>query len=363
MTIKQGPQTIRVLLVEDDEDGYAVIRHLLSRIEGHAFYLDWVPTCEAALEKAASNQHDICLISCLLGDQNGIQLIRSLLQHGFQAPVILLTRQGSRDMDMQGIKEGVADYLEKTELSSSLLGRAIRYAIKHAQTLAALRESERQLRALSAKLLETQENERRAIAQELHDSIGASLTAIRFALDEKLQRMGKDHSPPEGISLEQIIGMVKDTTEEIHRISSNLRPSVLDDMGLFAAIRSVCRELQEICEGIQVKTWIHVREDDVPTSLGIVIYRIVQEALNNAFKHSGADTVHVGLRKTEGFLELSIKDNGQGFDAAGQLEEDGQTEGMGLLGMKERAELSGGTFAIHSEQEKGTTVLATWTCQ
>jgi signal transduction histidine kinase len=362
MENKPEPQAVRVLLVEDDEDDYVIIRHLLSRIDGHSFELDWVSTYEAALNKVASNHHDVCLVDYLLGEQNGIQLTRNFMQDGFRAPIILLTGQGSHDLDMRAMKEGVADYLEKAELTPSLLERAIRHAIDHAKTLEALRLSERQLRVLSAKLLETQENERRAIAQELHDSIGASLTAIRYGLEEKLQRMGKGNPPSEGISLEQIIRIVQDTTEEVHRISSNLRPSVLDDMGLCAAIRSICREFQEIQKGIRIETHVAVMEDEVREPLGIVIYRILQEALNNALKHSGADMVHVGLRKTGHFLELSVRDNGQGFDVTELLNEEDQTERMGLVGMKDRAELSGGTIEIRSEKKEGTTIIAKWNC-
>jgi len=360
MKTEKEEKAIRVLLVEDDEDDYVIIKHLLSKIEGQTFQLDWASTFQEAVNKATLNQHDVCLVDYLLGERDGIQLTRSFLQHGFQAPIILLTGQGSHDVDMQAMKEGVADYLEKTELSPTLLERAIRYAIDRSKTLAALRASEQELRVLSAKVLEAQENERRVIARELHDSVGASLTAIRYGLEEKVHRMRHGNGPNEGIALEQIIDIVRDTTEEIHRISSNLRPSVLDDMGLLPAIGSVCRDLQAVREGIRIKTRIEVREDEVQQSLGIVIYRILQEALNNAFKHSQADTVHVSLRNSDGFLELSIRDNGQGFDMTDRLAQANQEEGMGLIGMKERAELSNGTFEIQSEEGQGTTILARW---
>ncbi|MGD9041686.1 MAG: response regulator [Desulfobacteraceae bacterium] len=353
-------QVIRVLLVEDDEDDYVIVRDFLSEIEGQEFELDWVSTYHGAMEKAASNRHDICLMDYRLGERDGIQLTRDFQRHGFQAPIILLTGLGSHDVDTRAMREGAVDYLEKGDLNPKLLERSIRYAIDHARTLAALRESERQLRVLSSKILEAQESERKIIAQELHDSIGASLTAIRYGLEEKLHRMGKESRPPEGISLEQLISIVRDTIDEAHRISSNLRPSALDDMGLLAAIRSICREFEEIHEGIKVGAQIDVREEDVQEPLKIVVYRVLQESLNNVLKHSGAEAVRVNLTKTEKFLELSISDDGHGFDAGDKLSSKGEMVGMGLLGMKERTELSNGTFEIASEKGKGTVVTAKW---
>jgi len=356
----RGDQVIRILLVEDDEDDYVIIRDVLSQIQGHSFQLDWVSTYEDALDRAASNSHDICLMDYRLGEHDGIQLTRNFLRHGFQAPIILLTGLGSQEVDMQAMREGAADYLEKIDLGPELLERSIRYAIDHSKTLAALRESEQKLRLLSAKLLEAQENERKIIAQELHDSVGASLSAVRYGLEEKLHRMGKDNSPPEGISLEQIKGIVVETIEEIHRISSNLRPSTLDDMGLLPAVRSVCRELQEVHKGIQIETRLDAREEEVPEPLKIVIYRILQEALNNVFKHSQADTARVTLKKIGKTLELTVGDNGRGFAAEKRLSQGERTGGMGLLGMKERVELSNGSFRILSGEGKGTTLQAEW---
>lgn len=348
------------MLVEDDEDDYVIIRDILSEIERREFELDWVSTYQEAMDEAASNRHDVCLMDYQLGERDGIQLTRDFSRCGFQAPIIFLTGLGSHDVDIQAMREGAADYLEKSNLSPELLERSIRYAIDHSETLAALRESEHQLRVLSAKLLEAQENERKIIARELHDSIGASLTAIRYGLEEKLHHMGKGGSPPEGISLEQIISIVRDTIEEAHRISSNLRPSALDDMGLLAAIRSFCRELHEVHAEIQIETEIAVEEDEIQEPLKITMYRVLQEALNNVFKHSEADTVHVSLKKTKSSLELSIRDNGQGFDPEKMLSPGKQMGGMGLLGMKERTELSNGTFEIVSGKGKGTVIKAGW---
>jgi signal transduction histidine kinase len=353
-------QAIKILLVEDDEDDYLIIRDVLLEIEGQEFELDWVSTYQEAIEKIMSNRYDVCLMDYRLGEWDGIQLTEDFLRRGFREPVILLTGLGSHDVDIQAMSKGAADYLEKGDLNPKLLERSIRYAIAHAKTLSALRTSESQLRILSGKLLEAQENERKIIAQELHDSIGSSLTAIRYGLEEKLHRMGKERPAPEGISLEQIISIVRETIEEAHRISSNLRPSALDDMGLLAAIRSTCRELKEVYKGFQIETEISLQEEDVQEPLKIVIYRVLQEGLNNVVKHGGADTVRVRLTKTERSLELSIRDNGQGFDPEEKLASENQMGRMGLVGMKERTELSNGTLEIASEKGKGTVIKAKW---
>ncbi|MEJ2023956.1 MAG: ATP-binding protein, partial [Deltaproteobacteria bacterium] len=140
----------------------------------------------------------------------------------------------------------------------------------------------------------------------------------------------------------------------------NLHPSVLYDIGLLSAIRSICREVQAVREGIRIQTRLEIREEEVEKSLGIVIYRILQEALNNALKHSGADTVDVRLTGLDGFLELCIRDNGQGFDTKDHPAQGNQGKRIGLISMKERAELSNGTFEIQSKEGGGTTILVRW---
>lgn len=353
-------QVVKVLLVEDDEDDYVIIRDLLREIVGWRFDLEWVSRYQEALEKAKGTEYDICLLDYRLGEHNGLELLSHLQQMGLKTPIIILTGKGDQAIDLQAMRQGAYDYLEKGSLNSEHLGRSIRYAIEHSKTLEALKRSESQLRLLSAKLLEAQENERKIIAQELHDSIGASLTAIRYGLEEKLHRMGEKNAPSEGISLEQIISMVRDTMEETHRISSNLRPSILDDMGLLKTIGWLCRRFEEVYSGIRIEKAIEVKEEDVPEPLKIVIYRITQEATNNAAKYSKADTISISLSKTKDAIELSVEDDGRGFDRVPELSHDNQMGGMGLAGMKERAQLSNGSFEIVSGKGKGTVIRVRW---
>jgi signal transduction histidine kinase len=190
--------------------------------------------------------------------------------------------------------------------------------------------------------------------------VGARLTAIKFALEEKVSLMDEKMVMQSDVSLEQIVSMVRDTIEEIHKISTNLRPSLLDDLGIVATIHSVCRDFQEIQSDIQLKPKIYINEEEIPESLKIVIFRILQEALNNALKYSRSGTVWVSLQRTDGVLELSVEDNGIGFDEKNILSEESQTRGMGLGSMKERTELSNGSLEIQSMKGKGTKISATW---
>jgi signal transduction histidine kinase len=232
---------------------------------------------------------------------------------------------------------------------------------EHRQTEIALRKSQVQLRELSRKILEAQENERKMVAQEIHDSIGGSLAAIKFALEEKLESV--DQKPPPGvISLEKIISYVDTTIKETRRISAHLRPSLLDDIGLLATISWFCREFGKLHPEMQIDQQLNVAENKVPEILKVVVYRVLQEALNNVGKHSEATRVRLQLHKEDNLLKLTVTDNGRGFDPAEKLPDATVASGLGLSGMRDRAELCDGKFEIISEKEKGTTLRISLPC-
>jgi PAS domain S-box-containing protein len=217
----------------------------------------------------------------------------------------------------------------------------------------ALMESEKELRLLSTQLLATQENERKWVAQELHDSIGQSLVAVKFALERKISQSGAGPTPP-GISLEDILSMVQNGVEETRRIMTNLRPSILDDLGILATVNWFCREFQKVYPHIQIQRQIEVQEQEVPDSLKVVIFRILQEAMNNIAKHSRANTVVLGLARKNDRIILRIQDNGVGFDP------ENCRKGLGLSSMKERTKLSGGIFILESGPGKGSHMEVRW---
>jgi len=218
----------------------------------------------------------------------------------------------------------------------------------------ALQESENRLRLLSSQLINVQEAERKRIAREVHDSIGQTLAAIKFGLENKLSQMGGGAAPP-GVSIENIISLTQNGIEESRRIQMDLRPSLLDDLGILATIGWFTREFQKVYSHISVEKQISVEENEIPDSLRTVLFRVMQEAMNNVAKHSKADLARLILRKMVDKIELSVEDNGAGFDP------ENTKQGLGLTSMRERAELSGGTFAVESIVGKGTTIRASWT--
>ena len=143
-------------------------------------------------------------------------------------------------------------------------------------------------------------------------------------------------------------------------MQQDLRPSLLDDLGLLATLSWFCRRYQTIYTGIKVELEQTIEERDIPDSLKTFIFRVTQEGMNNIAKHSKADLVHLSLQKMDGRIELVLEDNGQGFDLEKVLGSENTKRGLGLTSMRERTELSGGSFAIESVEGKGTTVRASW---
>jgi len=215
-----------------------------------------------------------------------------------------------------------------------------------------LRESEERLRYLSAQLLIAQENERKLIANEIHDSLGSSLGAIKFRMEQVLQKGGIGDPG-------NIIPSIQKAIEESRRIQMALRPSSLDDLGILPTLNWFFREFQQTYSSIRIETKININENDVPDHLKTVIYRICQEAFNNIAKHSKAKVTTLFLRKTDR-IELVIGDDGQGFNLGEKLSPKNHNRGLGLTSMRERAELTGGSFAIESIQGSGTSIRVSW---
>ena len=160
--------------------------------------------------------------------------------------------------------------------------------------------------------------------------------------------------------LRTIIPVVQESIDECRRIQMDLRPSMLDDLGLLPTLSWFCRRFETIYSRIRIEQKVGIEEGEIPNPLKIVIYRVIQEAMNNIAKHSQADSVCLSFRKRDDKMELVLQDNGRGFDQEKAHSRESTRRGLGLSSMRERVELSWGSFAIESTEGKGTVIRASW---
>jgi len=214
-----------------------------------------------------------------------------------------------------------------------------------------LSEANHKLRALSARLLNAQEEERRNISRELHDDLGQILTAINL----DLQRAIKASNAGKRLKLlRQILSKNGEARSRIRQISSLLRPGLLDDIGICEAIESYVSQFVSRT-AIPVELSVKCSSSDIPAEATTAIYRIVQEALNNIAKHANASKVSITLGIEEEQIQLRILDDGVGFDLSQKRTE----HTLGLVGMRERARLLGGNFTLQASPGAGTFIGVT----
>lgn len=412
MNDKAPSSPIRILLVEDNQHDQIAFLRALARADTPFE----VTVCEraeripAALQ-AGSESFDIVVLDQNLPGISGLAAYKKLKQKSGAPPFVMLTGTGSENLAVDALRAGLYDYIIKdpnqgyllllplklkdvkqrhtddrtrlkaeadlkkahselekmVKLRTAELSQTVEALVEEIaerkQTEQALRDSEQTLRRLSLKIIETQENERRQIAKELHDSIGSSLAAIKFAVEGRLLTMKKSPPNHNTVSLEKIAGYIHDTINEVRRISTSLRPSMLDDLGLLATIKWYCRSRSEMHTAVRIETKLALTDGDVPDYSKIVIYRVLQEALNNALRHSKADTIRVSLEAVNDRIRLCINDNGCGFDPEDAMQSKDPLSGYGLKGMRDRAEVVGGSLSLDSGPGRGTSVCLELPCE
>ena len=227
-------------------------------------------------------------------------------------------------------------------------------------TQRALNASTARLRFLSTQLIQAGEKERQRISRELHDEVGQGLTAIKFSVENAQDLIEKGNSSDSLASLNRVVHLIQNTMSEARNISVSLRPASIDQLGIIATISWFCREYQKTYTGIEIDQAINLQEERVPQPLKIIIYRVLQESLTNIAKHSNARNVSISLGTRNGRLNLSVEDDGNGFDIARIDVHPTMQNGFGLISMRERVELSGGEFEVYSDVGEGTRISARW---
>ena len=270
------------------------------------------------------------------------------------SPTLLVGKRG----ESTGSFAIVAD--DNKELNSKIL--SLTYDINYRKDAEqSLLESAHAKRLLAAQVMAAQEKERKRIASELHDGIGQTLSAIKFYVENAIRNLNEHTTGNSTQMFGNVIPKLQDAIEEVRRISMDLRPSLLDDIGTLATLSWFCRQFQNVYESMHIELRLDIKEGDISPPLKVAIFRIVQEAMNNCAKYSKANCIHISLSSSGKEIELAVEDDGQGFDYAevcARIKSMGG--GMGLVSMRERAEFSGGMFSIESATCKGTSMRVSW---
>ena len=239
------------------------------------------------------------------------------------------------------------------------LGQQVGVAIQNARLFEQIRAGRQRLYMLSQQLLEVQESERRHIARELHDEIGQALTAVKVNL-QSAQRL--NHDALIDPHIQESIGIVERTLQQVRDLSLDLRPSLLDDLGIVAALRWYINR-QARRAGFEAELVQDIGDMRLQSDLETTCFRVVQEAITNVVRHAQAQHVRVELRGFEDSLELIIRDDGVGFDVDAVIERAAGDLSLGLLGMHERVQLTGGRIDIQSDPKQGTEIHACFPLQ
>lgn len=343
---------LRILHLEDSPFDHALVQRALTKA-GDKFEIQRVETLAEFDHATQSFEFDIILADYRLPGFTALDAWQRLLQHKHPPPFVLLSGAIGEQAAVSAIKTGISDYLAKDDLSKlpQVIRRTIElHSIRRAKELTdqELALSERRLAEFAEHLQATIEQERAAIAREIHDDIGGSLAAVKFDLSW-ISRHTHDAATLGHVSAAS--EMLQHALEASQRIMMNLRPAILDQ-GLVAAI-------QWLATGFAKRTAIETSVNASPEkavlskAVQLVAYRTAQEALTNISKYAQCNRVTIDLSDTEGVLTLEIRDNGIGISPS----ELSKAKSFGLRGLQERAKTVGGWLDVSTQAHKGTSII------
>jgi signal transduction histidine kinase len=309
--------------------------------------LDEIPECWASL--ARGEAFHFARISELTDRANRE---RKLFQRiGMKSAVAVPLSVSGRNLGLAafGCRHEERDWQYATLQRLTLIGEIFANALAHAQADETLRVSRTEARQLSGRLLTAQEDERRRLGRELHDDLSQRLAAAAIEAGNLEHRCAESSDARQG--LQNLKDSLIKISDDVHQLSRQIHPAILDDLGLEDALRSECTRFRERY-GYGAAFRCGDVPGDLPSNVAVCLYRIAQEALRNVAKHAMTDRVEVLLNADPEFVYLEVNDQGRGFDPDGRESE----AGLGLASMEERVRLVGGELTVSSVPGKGTTI-------
>jgi len=337
-----------VLIVDDD---LTARETLVAMLEGEHYDLQLAKDGTQALQMLEQIQPDLILLDVMMPGMDGYEVCRRIRSTPelAEVPIILLTALDDRASLVRGIESGADDFLSKPADRRELTARV--RTITRLNRYRTLVEQRENIRQMAEHTVAAQEEERQRISRELHDDLGQALTTHLLAL----RNLQEDLSLPSESMFERLQSLHDQSYEilvKIRRLARDLRPPVLDALGLKVAMQTYCTEFTRRTH-LPVIFEADSSLPQFPDIYNITLYRILQEALTNIVKHSQASQVWVDLSVEDEMVNLTVQDNGIGFS-----EEKTLSNGIGLTGLRERITIAGGTLNINSMPRHGTILSA-----
>ncbi len=345
---------IRILMLEDNVADAELVKFAL-RDGGLNFTIKRVDSKAQYVQEIEANPPDIILLDYALPDFDGFTALQMAQEKYPDIPFIFVTGTLGEEVVIEMLKSGATDYVLKTRLSRLVpaVQRAMRESGERAERRRAqdrLKKSHEQLRALSVYLQHVREDERIRISRQVHDELGQALTGLKMDLYWLASRLPKQLRAVRD-KTKTMSAHIDSTIQTVRRISTELRPGILDDLGLVAALEWQAAEFQKR-NGIKCEVVSEVAEPIMEEELNTAFFRIFQESLTNVVRHANAKRVDVRMWEQDGNLLMEIRDDGRGISESDWT----NTRSIGVLGMRERAALLGGELTITGAPDQGTTV-------
>ena len=337
----------RILVVDDDP---VIIKLYQIILKKEGFDID-IATCgEDSLKAVAKQKPDIILLDVILPDYSGLELCRAIKGNPAYIGIKIILVSGMEISPAQvaeGIEKGADDYLVKPFDHKELLAR-IKNCLKLKKIEETLRDKNNELKELSIHLQNVREEERKFLAREVQEELGQLTAVLKMDIDWLAINMS-DAAETHRNRMANASSTAKLIINTIRRIASALRPSMIDELGLFESLEWQCKKFTSV-NAIPC-VFEHTDNDDgLSNEIKTILFRICQDALMNISQHAKASKVSVSCRIAEKKFYLLIKDNGKGFEV------NQQKPTLGLISMRERASSINGELSIHSEYGKGTAV-------
>jgi signal transduction histidine kinase len=337
-----------ILIVDDEPTGLATIESIL---EGEGYQIERATNGFEALQKAETLHPDLILLDVMMPGLDGFETCRRIrkLPDLLEVPILILTALDEKPFLIEGIESGADDFLTKP-IDRQELRTRVRTIIRLDRYRTLLKQKER-LHAMAHHVVTAQERERLRISRNLHDDLGQALSAHLLNLNNIDNALPMDENELH-VRMKSLMDSTGEIIEKIRTLAQDLRPPLLETMGLVSAIEGECNKFSHRT-GLPVEVTTDRDIGEISDLQATILFRVLQEALTNISRHAQASRAWVDLTLEENQLKMTVQDNGRGLP-----ENINPFEGLGIVGMQERLAVGGGSLNLHSIPGKGTILTA-----